>query len=172
MLPYPDLNTLNSYLRSYVSLVPSNMDLISALDHSHIELLHALNNVTEEKSMFRYQPGKWSIKTLTMHLTDTERIFQYRALSIARGVKENLLAFDENIFAENAHADEVGFEQILIEFSLVADAFRTLFENMNEMAATQVGMANNMQISPATIGFITAGHRLHHLQVLKEKYGI
>jgi hypothetical protein len=169
MIKYPDLNTLNSYLKGYVSNVPEHMDLITALDYSHLELLGTLNTISEERSTYRYQPDKWSIKTLTVHLTDTERVFQYRAMAIARGEKQNLPSFEENDYATNSHADNLSFEQIVIEYSLVADSFRTLFENMNEEKARLVGRANNMDVTPAMIGFINAGHRLHHLKVLKER---
>jgi hypothetical protein len=172
MIQYPDLSTLNSYLKGYISLVPSHMDLITALDYSHLELLEVLNGISEEKSTFRYQPEKWSIKTLTMHLTDTERVFQYRAMAIARGETANLPSFEENVYATNSMADSIGFEQIVIEYSLVADSFRTLFENMNEEKAQLLGKANNMDITPAIIGFINAGHRLHHVGILKERYGV
>ena len=172
MIMYPDLSTLNSYLQGYISKVPSHMDLITALDHSHLELLSVLNDISEEKSTYRYEPGKWSIKTLTMHLTDTERVFQYRAMAIARGEQQNLPGFEEIEYAANSLADDIRFEQIVIEYSLVADSFRTLFENMNAEKSQLTGMANNMTVTPAIIGFINAGHRLHHLQVLKERYGV
>jgi hypothetical protein len=172
MIKYPDTSTLNSYLKGYISNVPSHMDLITALDYSHLELLGTLNNISEEKSTYKYQPDKWSIKTLTMHLTDTERVFQYRAMAIARGELANLPSFEENEYAANSHADDIPFEQIVIEYSLVADSFRTLFENMNEQKSQLIGTANNMKISPAIIGFINAGHRLHHLKILVERYDV
>src|SRR5262245_35715827 len=96
MISYPDTKDLNSYLKGYISHVPSHMDLITALDYSHLELLSTLNSISEEKYMYKYQPDKWSIKTLTMHLTDTERVFQYRDMSIARGEKQDLPSFEEN----------------------------------------------------------------------------
>jgi hypothetical protein len=172
MINYPDITGLNSYLKEYISYVPTHMDLIAALDYSHLELLNTLNGISEEKAKYKYQPDKWSIKTLTMHLSDTERVFQYRAMAISRGETQNLPSFEENDYAANCYADELGFEQIVIEYSLVADSFRVLFENMKEENSQLMGTANGMKISPAIIGFINAGHRLHHLKVLKERYGV
>jgi hypothetical protein len=172
MIKYPNINGLNTYLKGYVSNVPPHMDLITALDFSHLELLNTLNGISEEKSMYRYQPDKWSIKTLTMHLTDTERVFQYRAMAISRGETQNLPSFEENDYAANSHADELSFERIVMEYSLVADSFRLLFENMREEDSQRIGTANNTKLSPSIIGFINAGHRLHHLNILKERYGV
>ncbi len=172
MINYPDTSILSLYMRGYVSLVPSHMDLISALDYSHLELLSILNGISEEKAIYKYQPDKWSIKTLTVHLTDTERVFQYRAMAIARGEAQDLPSFDENMYAANSLADDLSFNQIVIEYSLVADSLRTLFENMNHEKAQAIGTANNTKVSPSIIGFMAAGHRLHHMKVLKERYGV
>lgn len=170
MISYPSLETFDSYLKNYITLVPANFDLITALDQSHLELLETLNTISEEKSMYKYEPGKWSIKTMVMHLSDTERVFLYRAMAISRGEKANLPSFDENIYADFSFADEVSYQQLVIEYSLLADSFRVLFENMKEERALMEGIANNRIITPATIGFLTAGHRLHHLNVLKQRY--
>ncbi len=170
MISYPSLDTLSNYLKGYISLVPSHFDLITALDQSHLALLETLNSISEEKSKYKYQPDKWSIKTMVMHLTDTERVFQYRAMAISRGEKINLPSFDENLYADNSYADELTYEQIVIDYSIIADSFRILFENMKEERALITGTANNTEISPAIIGFVAAGHRFHHLGVLKERY--
>jgi len=170
MIPYPSIESLDTYLKNYISLIPSNFDLMMAIDQSHLALLETLNTITEEKSTYRYQPNKWSIKTMVMHLTDTERVFLYRALAISRGEEVNLPSFDENIYANNSFADEVPYQQLVIEYSLIADSFRVLFENMKPERALIEGTANNRKITPAMIGFLTAGHRFHHLNILNERY--
>lgn len=172
MIPYPNVDELDQYQKNYVGLVSSGTNLFDALDHSYSQLFSVLNTVDEDRSKFRYQPDKWSIKTLVMHIIDTERIFQYRALFIARGEQKNLLSFDENIFAIHSMADQVSYSKLLEEFSLVAQCFRKLFENMHEPHAHLVGMANGSKLSAATIGFLAAGHRLHHLKILAERYFI
>jgi hypothetical protein len=148
------------------------MQLMEALDYSRDRLLLTLNRVDEEKSTFTYAPDKWTIKTLAMHVTDADRIFQYRALSIARGEQENLPAFNENVFAENSNADEVAWSDIVMEFKLVADGMSMLFKNLHPTTLHIVGMANQTKLSAAQIGYISAGHRLHHIQVLQQKYFI
>ena len=166
----PEIQQLDEYQQRYISLVPASMHLTEALDFSYHELERCLANISEEKSMYRYQPGKWSIKTMILHLADAERVFQYRALSIARGVTENLIGFDEDGFAANSYADQLSFQEIIREYHTVAMGFKYLFENLQEKTWTRVGLANHIQVSAAGIGFIAAGHRLHHAGVLKERY--
>ncbi len=146
------------------------MDLTEALKFSYKQLLDCLGKISEEKSNHKYQPEKWSIKTLVLHISDTEKVFQYRALSIARGVRENLISFDENEFADHSNADHISFKKIVDEFMASATSMHLLFENLRKESYLTEGMANNQKLTPALIGFLTAGHRLHHLHILKERY--
>ncbi len=151
-------------------MVPSSMHLLEALEYSHQQLMDHLLDISEERSTYKYEENKWSIKKLVLHITDTDRVFQYRALSIARGSKENLPPFDENEFADNSFADELSFHAILNEYKNVANGFHLLYENMDPSTYYRIGVANHTKISAATIGFLAAGHRLHHLKILKERY--
>lgn len=166
----PDLATLNEYQQSYVGLVPAEMNLLEALMFSETELYNTVKDLSEEKSLYKYGPDKWSIKTLLVHITDTDKVFQYRALSIARGVVENLLSYDENIFAEHSEADSIPFGNILNDYQTTCKSVQILFENIPLNGYSRTGMANNIVQTPATIGFMIAGHRLHHLNILKTRY--
>lgn len=166
----PELATLNEYQQSYVGLLPAELHLLEGLEFSCRELYHLIKELSEEKSLYKYQPNKWSIKTLIVHISDTDKVFQYRALSIGRGVTENLLSYDENIFAYNSEADLIPFEKIIEDFLATAKSVNYLFENLPLSGYARVGIANNLVQTPATIGFMIAGHRLHHLNILRTRY--
>lgn len=171
-IEYPDIAKLTEYQKKYVELIPSGMHLLEALKFSYNKLFQCIKDISEEKSLFKYQPDKWTIKTMVLHISDTERVFLYRALSISRGFRGNLISFDENEFAANSNADLLTFEKIIEDFSLTAYSLYLLFENLRENSYNKVGMANNQALSAAMIGFIAAGHRLHHLNTLKDRYQI
>jgi hypothetical protein len=170
MIPYPDTSTLSEFQKSYISLIPPSMHLLEAMDFSHQQLLNRLQSITEERSVFSYQAGKWTIKEMVLHIIDADRVFQYRALSIARGVIENLPSFDENEFARNSNANQVPFHDLVEEYILVSTGFKMLFQNLRERSYLNIGMANHVQLSASTIGYMAAGHRLHHLKILQERY--
>jgi hypothetical protein len=46
--------------------------------------------IGEAKGGFFYAPGKWTVKRLLLHVTDSERLFCYRAMCIARGEQGSL----------------------------------------------------------------------------------
>lgn len=167
---YPDMATLSDYQREYIKLVPKGMNLLDAFLLSYNTLFQGIENISEESSKYKYQPDKWSIKTMILHLSDTEKVFQYRALSISRGVKENLIPFDENEFAANSNAELISFKKILEEFSNTANSLHLLFENLRENSYEKLGTVNNQKLTASIIGFMAAGHRLHHLNILKERY--
>src|SRR5438270_4952744 len=89
----------------YIALVPED-DAVSALQNQMKDTEKLLRSIGEQKATFRYAPDKWSIKTLVRHFTDTERIFAYRILVIARGEKQSLPGFDGTSYAAASNADE------------------------------------------------------------------
>src|SRR5215204_3936288 len=80
----PEANEYASYYEKYVSKVP-DADLIETLERQSAETLALLRALPEKRGAHRYEPGKWSVKQVVGHISDGERLFSYRALSIARG---------------------------------------------------------------------------------------
>lgn len=128
------------------------------------------NQISEEKANFRYAAGKWSIKEVLLHIVDTERIFTYRALSIARGEKASLLGFDQDIYVQNSYANDRTFASILEEFELVRKSTVSLFKNLQANTLTIKGNANGYDVTPRGIAFMLAGHEMHHTKIVLERY--
>src|SRR5205807_604199 len=105
----------------YIDLVPED-DVVSALETQTRETEKMLRSISEQKATFRYAPEKWSIKTLLRHVTDTERIFSYRILALARGDTQVLPGFDENTYAASSDADERRFADLIEEYRTVRAA--------------------------------------------------
>ncbi|HVB10854.1 MAG TPA: hypothetical protein VNM16_10870, partial [Bacillota bacterium] len=79
----PDASEYAAYAHIYVDRVPGD-DVIGALAASHLpDLLAGAKDGWA--GTFAYNPGKWTVKEVVGHLADTERVFGYRILSIARG---------------------------------------------------------------------------------------
>lgn len=168
-MPKPELTTIPAFYHAYVNRVEDG-DLVKALQRSDEDTRSLLETIPEEKWPFRYAEGKWSIREMVQHLIDAERIFAYRALCIARGEKASLPGFDENAYARNSNADSRSKESLLKEWTVVRKATILLFTSFTEEQIALTGTANNNPISVAAIGFISAGHALHHLHILRERY--
>lgn len=169
-MPQPDPNQYATFHQPYIRRVQLYYSPVEALQVSKKLLADYLLNLTAQQSLYSYAPGKWTIKEVVQHLTDAERIFDYRALCIARGEKASLPGFDENKYAAASGADYRRWEHLVEEWIHLRDSTLHLFRSLNESQLQQVGVANGITLTPNAIGFITAGHTLHHLAVLQERY--
>lgn len=121
---------------------------------------------------YAYAPGKWTVKKLLNHIVDTERIFIYRALCIARGDQTPLPGYDENDYAEAAQVGHRSLVDLAHEFQSVRSATLSLFNSFGEHELLRTGIANGNAMSVNAIGFIIIGHALHHEVVARERYGL
>lgn len=168
-MPRPQIIDYAPYYEKYIDLVKEE-DLIQAFKNQHIESEDILNSITEEKALIAYEPGKWSIKELTQHLIDGERIFSYRALSVARGETNSLPPFDQDLYALNSHADEREWQDIKNEFMQLRNSTFQLFNSFKKDTLAIKGTLNNHAITPLSLGYIIIGHTAHHFKILKERY--
>lgn len=161
--------TTDHYYNNYINVV-KDFPLPMALQQGHDRYRELFDELTEEQWDHRYAPGKWSIKEVVQHVIDAERIFTYRALCFARGEQQNLPPFEEDDYVANSRADARTGKQIAEEFSLVRQSTIALFSSFDAVALAAEGVANNTQVSVTEIGYIQAGHSLHHLKVIRERY--
>jgi uncharacterized damage-inducible protein DinB len=159
----------NKYFSFYIEQV-DYQNVIEALTVNKDKVINLLKNLSEEQKNFRYDIGKWSPHEILGHLTDTERIFGFRALCIARGEKQSLPGFDENEYNDAAKFSEISFESLLEQYRLVREGSIALFSSFSEEATSQIGSANGNAVSARALVWMIAGHEIHHLKVLKEKY--
>ena len=129
-----------------------------------------LDSIPEGQGGKRYEPGKWSIKELVGHVADCERIFAYRALRFARNDQTVLPGFDQDTFAANANFANLPLSDIVQEYEAVRRATLFLFKDLDSEAWNRRGVANNNDLTVRAIAFIIAGHELHHVGILKDRY--
>ena len=120
--------------------------------------------------MHTYAEGKWTIKELLQHIIDAERIFDYRALCIARKEMNSLPSFDENAYAENSYANTRDWLSLATEFLNLRKSTQDLYASFSAEMLWHKGVANGKIITPLSLGFITAGHFNHHKKIIEERY--
>jgi hypothetical protein len=167
----PDPSEYDPFYRGYVALVPDG-DLLDLLRQQGGETVTLLRGVGEERSTFRYAPGKWSIRELVGHVTDAERVFTYRALSFARGAESPLPSFDEQRWAEVSNATNRLLEDLIDDDIAVPTATLALFRGFTPPDFARAGTASDARVTVRALAYITAGHERHHVRVLREKYGL
>lgn len=164
-----DENEYNPHYKHYISTL-GNVDLFEILRTSSEELLELIKDLSEEKMIYRYEEGKWSIKELLQHLIDTERIMSYRALRFARNDATELAGFDENWYVDNSNGNNRNSNDLAEEFMCTRSASISLFKSFTDEMLLLSGTANGSDMTVRALGFIIAGHQLHHLKIIKERY--
>lgn len=144
--------------------------MLDALQSSSELTRILIQSIPEEKGMFRYAPEKWSIKELLCHMMDAERIFAYRALRFSRGDETPLNGFEENDYAPKANAHARTVQQLAEEMERLRSTSIDLFTSFTPEMLGRKGTANHTIISVVNIGYVIAGHEMHHRNVLTERY--
>jgi hypothetical protein len=168
-MPKPSSSNYAVYFQRYIDQVPEE-DLFIAFENQQARIHELLTLVSEERSSFAYAEGKWTLKELLQHIIDTERIFNYRALCIARKEKVSLPGFDENQYAAHSNANNRTWKSLVNELLVVRESTGILYTSFSEEALNSIGISNNNPISVYSLGFITVGHFYHHEKIIKERY--
>ena len=168
-MPRPNINDYAIPFDRYISKVPED-DLEMAIKNQSLIIPGFLNSISEEKSLYAYAQGKWSIREVLQHLIDAERIFNYRALCIARKETVSLPGFDENTYAANSNGNARKWQSLVDEFTHVRSSTEDLYFSFTEEMLWQKGLSNNNIATPLSFGFVTIGHFYHHKKIIEERY--
>jgi len=157
------------YFNHYIKQVDT-LEPITALETTLPEFLTLLEKVDDEKGLFSYEDGKWSIKEVIAHIIDAERVFTYRAMSFARNDKNNLAGFDDHLYTKNSGANNRSMDDLLGEFEILRKASIALYASFDEDMWARTGTANNITIDVKSLAYLIAGHCRHHGNILQERY--
>ena len=167
MRPLP--TTFPSYFNTYIKLIPENEVMDALRNHANrAEKFFSL--ISEEQSMYKYAEGKWTVKEILQHVIDTERIFCYRALAIARKEITPLPSFDERKYAANSFANQRSWKELAEEFKVVRQSSVLLFNSFTNESLEYSGNVSDYQMTVLALGFTIAGHVNHHMNIIRERY--
>jgi hypothetical protein len=168
--PLPD--EYAPYFEYYLRHVAPDADVLGVLAGQATTLSGLVSALTPAQAEHRYAPGKWSVKQVLAHLADTERVFVFRALWFARGETAALPGMDENLWGETAGADARKVADLGAELDLLRRHSLALFAALPAEAWDRRGVASERVLSVRAVPWILAGHERHHLEILRERYGV
>ena len=167
MRPSPD--SYPPYFNTYIKLVEET-DVITALLNHGDEAESFFSKINESETLYRYAEGKWTIKEILQHINDAERVFCYRALAFARREQAILPGFNENQYAANSHANDLSWSSLLNDFIITRKNSISLFNLFTDDDLDHIGKASDYSISVRALGYTIAGHFIHHMNIVKERY--
>jgi DinB superfamily len=169
MTERPDRTEAAEYYFTYIDQVGVG-DIRDILERQLGDTVALLEGISEEKSLHRYAPDKWTIRQAAGHVNDCERLFTFRALWFARGFDSPLPSFDQNIAVSTADADARTLQSHRDEFGAIRDATLHFFRNLPADAWMCRGVASGNPFTVRALAYITAGHVAHHNRILRERY--
>ncbi len=158
-----------SYYAQYIAQVGS-AEISTELTDGLSEITTFFKSIPSTKQAYSYAEGKWTPKEILLHLIDCERVFMYRAMQIARSKDVDLAGFDQDEFVANSDANAREMDSLINEFSAVRKASIQFIESCDKNTLLKMGRASNSPLSVRAAAYITRGHEMHHVKVLKERY--
>ena len=148
----------------------SEDNVLTALEREGEDTMNMLGDLGEEGAGYRYRSGKWSIKEVLGHLTDSERIFAYRALRIGRNDPTPLASFEQDDYVAAANFDRQELGDLLEQFRTVRRESLLLFRSFDDQAWVRRGVASGIETSTRAYPYLILGHERHHKRILRERY--
>jgi uncharacterized damage-inducible protein DinB len=158
------------YAEMYMRLVRGDGLVLQHLRTNVKKVKELFLSLAPGKLSYRYAPNKWTLKEILVHLTDDERIYAYRALRFARNDSAELHGFNQDDFVKFSGANERALNNILEEYDAVRKATIAFFKGLPDVALTRTGRTNESRTSVRALVYHIAGHELHHLNIIREKY--
>ena len=172
MIQRPQTDEYAEFYAGYVRRVPEGSDILALLSGQPETLRALLQSITDEQAGVRPAPSEWSIKEVLGHIADTERVFAYRLLRIARGDQTALPGFDQDDFVNATDFNRRILANLLDEFEFQRRANLLLAASLTDEEIDRRGMASGNPVSVRALLHILAGHVIHHIESLKTDYKV
>ncbi len=167
----PTPNDADAFYFTYIDQAPDG-NVVELLDRQLDDTLALVAPLDEEGALYRYQPGKWSIKQVLGHLADAERVFSYRALAFSRGDTQPIPGMDQDVWIGGSRFDEIPVADLAAELRAVRHATVALLGSLSEDQWLRRGVASDCEIQVGALPWIIAGHEIHHRRVLADRYSL
>ena len=159
-----------AYASIYIDLLPDDGMVLHHMEENFKSVREFILSLPADKLLYRYAPGKWTIKEILVHLIDDERIYSYRALRYARNDGTELPGFEQDDYAAESNANERSLESIFEEYEAVRKAAIALFNGLDDEALLRRGKADGKEHTVRALAYHIAGHELHHIQFIRTNY--
>lgn len=160
----------HNFYSTYISKVPDNLDLIDGYKTGGHAIVQFFKAIPEDKLEYSYAKGKWSVKDVFQHIIDNERVFTYRFFRIARQDKTPLAGYEQNNFAASVNTKRKSINDLIEEYQAVRQYSLVLLKSLTINSLNFLGTVSGGPMSARAAAFVTLGHEIHHVNVLKERY--
>ncbi|MDT3403919.1 DinB family protein [Mucilaginibacter terrae] len=170
MITQPQPGEYASFYEGYINKAAQAGNVLQTLVQLKDSTFGFFTSLPPEKTDYAYAEGKWTIKQLLSHMIDAERVFAFRLLCFLRRDATPLPGFDENAYVEQTDLSNFTLQNLAAEFKALREANLFLYNSVTDEQSLYQGTANGRPVSVRALLYITAGHELHHISIIKERY--
>ena len=169
MISKPQPGEYAPWSAGYIAKVP-NGPILEILEYLRDSTYSFFSRMTAEQADYAYAEGKWTIKEVLAHMIDAERVFSFRAFCFSRGEQQPLPGFSQDDYIRHANIETRTIKDLAGEFKAVRESTLYVFNSLTDEQAKMIGTASDHPMSVRALVYMTAGHELYHLDMLKERY--
>jgi len=171
LVAFPQANEAAPYFFTYINLVPDDGPVLTHLSEGVQKVRQLVESIPASWLIKPFAENEWTVQEILLHVMDTERIFSYRALRIARADKTPLPGFEQDAFAPHSRANTRTLASIFEEYQAIRASSIALFNSFDEEALNQIGTSSGNALSARAALYVIAGHELYHLKSIRDNYG-
>ena len=160
----------NPFYSTYINMLSNELDLIDGFEAGFKNVQDFFKSIPKEKLEYKYAVDKWTIKEIFQHIIDTERIFMYRCLRVARRDKTPLAGFEQNDYVMPSKANSKTIESLFEEYRVTRQYSIILLKSFSDEDLKYIGTASGNVMSARSAAFSTIGHEIWHMNIIKERY--
>lgn len=156
------------YYGRYIKRVPDG-DILQLLEDQIEEFTAVLGAIPEDRATILHNPYTWTIKQVTGHMIDVEKVFGYRAHRFACNDLRPIRGMEQDDFVENLDYDATRLSDLTIELKCARRSNLLFLRRIPQSAWDRIGTADGNVISVRAIAYTLAGHITHHLEIIRNR---
>ncbi len=133
------------YTLDYMKLVPDDGLVLQHVETGLSTVRTVIEGIPAAWLTTPCGDNEWTVQEILVHIMDTERIFGYRALRIARGDFTELAGFDQDTFVTYSGANNRTIGSILTEYTCIRAATLSLFNRSMMRPSSALAMRTRIR---------------------------
>lgn len=164
----PSTDEYFEYYDTYISKVPDG-NILEQLQRQVTELQTLLGTLSEQTAEQVHAPYTWTIKQVTGHLIDAERIFADRLHKFAMGDTQAQPGMDQDVYINAAEYSTVTLSALLEELLHCRQANVLLAQRLTPAAWARRGIASGHEVTVRALAWMLVGHVIHHARIIERR---
>lgn len=155
-------------IRAYVKKTEALSDpkrYLAMLKSAPAKYERALKGLGNAQLNRRPAPGKWSIKEIMGHMSDSEMVYGYRYRKVLGEPFSKIIGYDQAAWARALHYRRMPVRPMLEKFKLLRADNLAMIRALSPKERRRYGVHNERgNESIERIAFLLAGHDVNHLR--------